>query len=169
MPANRRYVNSIRRNAAPGGIDPDDQVVAPDDQVVARYQGLPFSRARDTLSHMTTPSRRQWTDETIREELLPISEELGRMPKKSELTERGIGALWAAMGRRGGVDSWREVVAAHLATPTITVETTTIATTTVVAVSDEQIAIAAYFMFQNGHPGGPESHWAAAERQLATA
>jgi hypothetical protein len=118
---------------------------------------------------MTTPSRRQWTDETIREELLPISEELGRMPKKTELTERGIGALWAAMGRRGGVDAWREIVAAHLAAPAsepaITVETTKI----VVTVPEEQIAIAAYFMFQNGHPGDPESHWAAAERQLATA
>jgi Protein of unknown function (DUF2934) len=124
---------------------------------------------------MTTPSRRQWTDETIREELLPISEELGRMPKKTELTERGIGALWAAMGRRGGVDSWREVVAAHLAAPAsqpaVVIETTTIEieTTTVVVVPEEQIAIAAYFMFQNGHPGDPESHWAAAERQLATA
>src|SRR4051794_41935510 len=64
---------------------------------------------------MTTPSRRQWTDDTIREELLPIAEELGRFPRKTELTERGIGGLWAAMGRRGGVDAWREVVAAHLA------------------------------------------------------
>jgi DUF2934 family protein len=113
---------------------------------------------------MTTPSRRQWTDETIREELLPISEELGRMPKKTELTARGIGALWAAMGRRGGVDSWREVVAAHLAAPAIAIDTTT----TVVTVPEEQIAIAAYFKFQNGHPGGPESHWHAAQRELAT-
>jgi hypothetical protein len=123
---------------------------------------------------MTTPSRRQWTDETIREALLPIAEELGRMPKKTELTERGIGALWAAMGRRGGVESWREVVAAHLVAPATTeaivvVETTTVETDTVVIVPEEQIAIAAYFMFQNGHPGSPESHWAAAKRQLATA
>jgi hypothetical protein len=117
---------------------------------------------------MTTPSRRQWTDETIREELLPISEELGRMPKKTELTERGIGALWAAMGRRGGVDSWREVVAAHLAAAPASAPTAAVETTEIV-VPEEQIAIAAYFMFQNGHPGGPESHWAAAERQLATA
>jgi hypothetical protein len=112
---------------------------------------------------MTTPSRRHWTDETIREELLPIAEELGRMPKKIELTERGIGALWAAMGRRGGVDSWREVVAAHLEARATT------AVAVIAAPSEEQIAIAAYFMFQNGHPGGPETHWQAAERQLATA
>jgi DUF2934 family protein len=117
---------------------------------------------------MTTPSRRQWTDETIREELLPIAEELGRMPKRTELTERGIGALWAAMGRRGGVDSWREVVAAHLAAPAPASEPA-VETKTVVAVPEEQIAIAAYFKFQNGHPGGPESHWHAAERELATA
>jgi hypothetical protein len=108
---------------------------------------------------MTTPARRQWTDETIRVELLPIAEELGRMPKKTELTERGIGGLWAAMGRRGGVDSWREIVAAHLATATVETPVP----------SEEQVAIAAYFLFQNGHPGGPETHWQAAERQLAAA
>jgi hypothetical protein len=114
---------------------------------------------------MTSPSRRQWTDETIREELLPIAEELGRMPKKTELTGRGVGALWSAMGRRGGVDAWREVVAAHLEAPVTKAEFGAV----VPAPSEEQIAIAAYFMFRNGHPGGPESHWAAAERQLATA
>src|SRR5262245_15786545 len=111
---------------------------------------------------MTTPARRQWTDETIRVELLPIAEELGRMPKKTELTERGIGGLWAAMGRRGGVDSWREVVAAHLAgTPAPVAET--------LVPLEEQIAVAAYFLFQNGHPGTAETHWQAAEHQLAHA
>ena len=108
---------------------------------------------------MTTPSRRQWTDETIREELLPIAEELGRFPRKTELTERGIGGLWAAMGRRGGVDAWREVVAAHLAgAPAATV-----------APFEEQVAVAAYFLFENGHPGGPETHWQLAQRELAAA
>ena len=34
---------------------------------------------------------------------------------------------------------------------------------------EEQIAIAAYFLFQNGHPGTPETHWQTAERQLAAA
>jgi hypothetical protein len=126
---------------------------------------------------MTTPSRRQWTDETIREELLPIVDELGRMPRRNELTERGIGALWSAMGRRGGVDVWRDVVAAHLATPAgepvaepvATATTEAPAVTPLAAPSEEQVRVAAYFMFQNGHPGGPESHWAAAERQLTTA
>jgi hypothetical protein len=121
---------------------------------------------------MTTPSRRQWTDETISEALLPIAEELGRFPKKTELTERGIGALWAAMGRNGGVDSWREVIAAHLANPdetAVEVEVTTAEAAPVVTVSEEDVRVAAYFMFQNGHPGGPDSHWHAAERELATA
>jgi hypothetical protein len=103
---------------------------------------------------MTTPSRRQWTDETIREALLPLALELGRMPRRAELTERGIGGLWSAMGRRGGVDAWREVVATRLAKP---------------ASEDEYVRVAAYFLFENGHPGGPESHWLAAERELAAA
>src|SRR5262245_30741690 len=115
---------------------------------------------------MTTPARRQWTDETIRVELLPIAEELGRMPKKTELTERGIGGLWAAMGRRGGVDPWGQAVAAHLAgaqapAPAPVAET--------LVSLEEQIAVAAYFLYENGHPGDSETHWQTAERQLAAA
>jgi hypothetical protein len=156
MLANRRYVNSER-----------DSAEHPDDQVVGAEQGLPFQRTVITLTRMTTPSRRQWTDETIRVELLPIAEELGRMPKKTELTERGIGGLWAAMGRRGGVDAWREIVAAHLAGAVATVEPA--APAPEAQLTEEHIAIAAYFLFENGHPGGPETHWQTAERQLAAA
>lgn len=115
------------------------------------------------LTAMTTTSRRQWTDETIREALLGLVDELGRMPRRAECTERGIGAVWSAMGRRGGVDAWREVAAAHLATP---------ASAPVVpelAVTDEHLRIAAYFLYENGHPGGPESHWLTAERELVSA
>ena len=117
---------------------------------------------------MTTPSRRQWTDETIREELLPIAEELGRFPRKTELTERGIGGLWAAMGRRGGVDAWREVVATHLAAGPVPVPTSE-TISEAFGPTEEHIAIAAYFLFENGHPGDPETHWQTAERQLAAA
>jgi hypothetical protein len=117
---------------------------------------------------MTTPARRQWTDETIRAELLPIAAELGRMPKKAELTERGIGGVWAAMGRRGGVDSWREVVATHLAGAPAAEPAAEPVAETLVSL-EERIAVAAYFLFENGHPGGPETHWQIAERQLATA
>jgi hypothetical protein len=119
---------------------------------------------------MTTPARRQWTDETIRAELLPVAEELGRMPKKTELIARGIGGLWAAMGRRGGVDAWREVVAAHLASaaaPATVVEAPAFVAST--QPSEEEIAIAAYFLYENGHPGDPQAHWQTAERQLAVA
>ena len=63
------------------------------------------------------------------------------------------GGLWSAMGRRGGVDAWREVVAAQLQSP----------------VSDEDVRVAAYFLFENGHPGGADSHWFAAERAFAPA
>jgi hypothetical protein len=118
---------------------------------------------------MTTPSRRQWTDETIRAELLPIAEELGRFPRKTELTERGIGGLWAAMGRRGGVDSWREVVSAHLQAPAPAVVATAADAPAEVVPVEEQIRVAAYFMFENGHPGDAEAHWHAAQRELATA
>jgi hypothetical protein len=156
MLANRRYVNSERERAG-----------HPDDQVVGCEQGLLFRWTVVTLSSMTTPARRQWTDETIRVELLPIAEELGRMPKKTELTERGIGGLWAAMGRRGGVDAWREVVAAHLAGAPVATVAEPVAETLVPL--EEQIAVAAYFLFENGYPGGPETHWQAAERQLAVA
>ena len=152
MPANRRYVNLKRKRAC-----------HPDDQVVASERALPFRWTVITLPAMTTPSRRQWTDETIRAELLPIVEELGRFPRKTELTERGIGGLWAAMGRRGGVDAWREIAAARPAPQTVTVAAETFAPT------EEQIAVAAYFLFENGHPGGPETHWQAAQRELAAA
>jgi len=94
------------------------------------------------------------------------------MPKKTELTERGIGGLWAAMGRRGGVDSWREVVTAHLAGAPVAeplVEPVAAPIAEALVPVEEQIAVAAYFLFQNGHPGGPETHWQVAERQLAVA
>jgi hypothetical protein len=110
---------------------------------------------------MTTTSRRQWTDETIREALLPLATELGRMPRRAELTERGVGGLWSAMGRHGGVDAWREVVAAQFET-SVLVDTPAV-------LSDEYLRVAAYFLFENGHPGGAESHWFAAEREFATA
>jgi hypothetical protein len=134
---------------------------------------------------MTTTARRQWNDETIRQELLPVADELGRMPTRKELTDRGVGGAWAAMGRLGGVDAWRELVAQHLTSaapveapaavtttvevvnegPVTIVETTSTATI-VEAPTEEHVRIAAYFLFQNGHPGGAEAHWQIAEREL---
>jgi hypothetical protein len=104
---------------------------------------------------MSTP-RRQWTPDTIRAELLPVATELGRFPKRNELTERGIGGLWAAMGRNGGVEEWRAVAAAHLAATPVSES----------PVPREHVELAAFFLFQNGHPGTPEEHWGEAERSL---
>jgi hypothetical protein len=116
---------------------------------------------------MSTP-RRQWTPETIRTELLPVAIELGRFPKRNELTERGIGGLWAAMGRNGGVDEWREVVAAQLsAAPAVVTIAEPVVPAADSPVAREHVEIAAFFLFQNGHPGGPDEHWREAERALA--
>ena len=109
---------------------------------------------------MSTP-RRQWTPETIRTALLPVATELGRFPKRNELTERGIGGLWAAMGRNGGVEEWRELVAAHLTSAPVVAAAES-------PVPREHVEIAAFFLFVNGHPGGPDEHWREAERSLAT-
>ena len=114
-------------------------------------------------------SRRQWTPETIRAELLPVATELGRFPKRNELTERGIGGLWAAMGRNGGVDEWRLLVATHLSdTPVVELAAPVIEPVAEAPVPREHVEIAAFFLFQNGHPGSPEEIWHEAERSLAT-
>ena len=117
---------------------------------------------------MSTP-RRQWTPETIRTELLPVATELGRFPKRNELTERGIGGLWAAMGRHGGVDEWREIVAAHLTTAPVVTIAEPIVAVAETPVPREHIEIAAFFLAQNGHPGTPEDHWREAERAVTAA
>ena len=115
---------------------------------------------------MSTP-RRQWTPETIRTELLPVAIELGRFPKRNELTERGIGGLWAAMGRHGGVDEWREVVATQLTpAPVGELATPVVEPVAETPVPREHVEIAAFFLSQNGHPGGPDEHWREAERSL---
>jgi hypothetical protein len=110
---------------------------------------------------MSTP-RRQWTPETIRAELLPLAAELGRMPKRSELTDRGIGGLWSAMSRNGGVEQWRRLVAEHLATLSVEAHAES-------PVPREQVEVAAFFLALDGHPGTPEEHWLEAERSLRAA
>ncbi len=98
-------------------------------------------------------TRRTWTEETLLAELTAVVSELGQFPKKSDLEARGNGSLWGAMQRRGGVPAWRERLAAApspISTPA-------------------DVAVAAYFLHESGHPGEPLDHWLAAERQLATA
>jgi len=103
----------------------------------------------DTLPRMST--RRRWTPETIHATLEPLVAELGRMPKREELAERGLSGLTSAMQRHGGVAAWRERM-----------------TAAPVDVSHEAIAERAYFLSLTGQ-GDPMSHWLAAERELAAA
>src|SRR4051794_26460295 len=99
---------------------------------------------------MTT--RRRWTPETIELELSPIVAELGRMPKRDELTERGLSGLWSAMSRNGGLTVWRERMSAPA--------------TTVAPISHEEISQRAYFLALEQGGGDPMAHWLSAEREL---
>src|SRR5918995_1206797 len=49
----------------------------------------------------------KWNPETIHAALEPIVAELGRFPKREELSARGLGGLSTAMGKHGGVAEWR--------------------------------------------------------------
>src|SRR3954447_16486003 len=62
------------------------------------------SATRRTFPAMT---RRTWNETAIEAELLEIVAALGRFPKRAELTARGVGGLWNAMQRNGGIDAWR--------------------------------------------------------------
>jgi hypothetical protein len=97
---------------------------------------------------MTT--RRRWTEDTIDAELRPLVAELGRFPTRSELAARGLGGLYAALCRTGGVGAWR----ARLAAPR--------------AIAHEDIARHAYFLSQAGG-GDAVAHWLQAERELRAA
>src|SRR3954453_18359880 len=72
---------------------------------------------RRTGGVMTTSSRRRWTDETIETELTAVVARLGRMPTRRELTEQGLGGLWTARQRQGGLPAWRGRVTAEPAAP----------------------------------------------------
>lgn len=98
--------------------------------------------------------RRRWTQETIETEVAPTIAELGRMPTRRELTDRGLGGAWSAMQRHGGLPAWRERLTqrrAALAGP-----------------SPIEIAERAYFIFE-ARGGDPIANWLTAERQLSTA
>ncbi|MBE2320281.1 DUF2934 domain-containing protein [Solirubrobacter sp. CPCC 204708] len=126
---------------------------------------------------MTT--RRKWDPETIHATLEPIVAELGRFPKREELSERGLGGLSTAMGKHGGVAEWRArfadaAPAAAPAAPTA-VEVEVVEThvtedgiTATIKVTHEDIATRAYFLaLEQG--GDPVHHWLTAERELTTA
>jgi Protein of unknown function (DUF2934) len=92
--------------------------------------------------------RRRWTETTIAAELGPIVAELGRMPTRRELADRGLGGAWSAMQRHGGLAAWRERLTAR---PT-----------------REDIATRAYFLAQE-RGGDPFTNWLTAERELLAA
>jgi hypothetical protein len=99
---------------------------------------------------MAEQPRRRWTTETIQETLEPLVAELGRMPTRKELADRGLSGLTSAMQRHGGAAEWRERM------------------TPVRAVTHAEIAERAYFIALSEQGGDPLAHWLAAERELAT-
>lgn len=107
-------------------------------------------------------TRRRWTEVTIRNEIAPIAAELGRMPTRRELTDRGLGAAWSAMQRHGGLAAWRRDLDAALPSPARP------ATPAPRAASRADIAQRAYFIAQQ-RGGDPVSNWLAAEHELLAA
>lgn len=102
---------------------------------------------------MTT--RRRWTEASIETELAPIVAELGRMPTRRELSDRGCGAAWSAMQRHGGVAVWRERLTADSGDAPA-------------APSRDDIAELAYFLAQE-QGGDPVANWLTAESRLLAA
>src|SRR3954449_7086771 len=96
------------------------------------------ARAHDTRGMST---RRRWTTETIHATLEPLVAELGRMPTRTELADRGLSGLTSAMQRHGGVAEWR----ARMTQPR--------------AVPHEAIATRAYFIALAEQGGDPFVHW----------
>jgi hypothetical protein len=103
-------------------------------------------------------TRRRWTEEAITNELEPIVAELGRLPTRRELTERGLGGMASAMQRQGGTAVWRARLAAA---PTPSAEVPA-------PPSREAIALRAYFLAQE-RGGDPLRNWLDAEAQLLAA
>lgn len=126
-------------------------------------------------------ARRVWDEQTIGEALAPVIAELGRAPRRAELEARGLGGLWGAMRRRGGVDVFVAPLVAELGP--LCAQATSLegelparprprrarapqvvrarATPT-----EQDVRVGAYFRFLAEGGGDPVAHWLAAERQL---
>jgi hypothetical protein len=100
-------------------------------------------------------TRRTWNETAIEAELLAITAELGRFPKRAELAARGVGGLWNAMQRNGGIDAWRSrvMVASEPG---------------VAGATHDDIARRAYYLAQE-RGGDPMDNWLAAEQELRAA
>jgi hypothetical protein len=105
-------------------------------------------------------TRRRWTQESIRHEIAPVVAELGRMPTRRELTDRGLSAAWSAMQRRGGIAAWRLELGAPLA-PVVRLKPAAPSGPP----SPDDIARRAYFIAQQ-RGGDPVANWLAAETEL---
>lgn len=133
---------------------------------------------------MPTP-RRRWTEESIAQELAPVVEELGRLPTRTELTKRGLGGLWSAMQRRGGIDQFATLLPAPSGSPAAVAdgphadpsgapEGVPVATADAQPKVEprftrdpthEEISERAYFISQE-RGGDPHENWLAAEAEL---
>jgi hypothetical protein len=92
-----------------------------------------------------------WSETAIAEALQPVVSELGRMPTRAELKERGLAGAWDAMRRRGGIDAWAERLTATDGDPS------------------DAIRQRAYFISLDSPETDPMTHWLQAERELAAA
>jgi hypothetical protein len=93
-------------------------------------------------------ARRRWTEETIEATLREIVAETGTFPSRAELTKRGLGGAWTAMGRLGGVDHWRLRLGTGNEVP------------------EEEVAVRAYLIAQERRDGDTVAHWYDARREL---
>ena len=117
----------------------------------------------------TNKTRRRWTDATIETELFAVTDELGHFPTRAELAARGLRGLWDAMRASGGVDAWRErapQAPAGARAPDAPAEAP--APDAPAGASRDQIAVRAYELYEQGHPGDADAHWLAAERDLTS-
>ena len=102
---------------------------------------------RDAPKPVGMITRRRWTDESIEATLAPVVADLGRLPTRKELSERGVSGAWSAMQRHGGIDAWRD----RLLQP-----------------RRDDIERRAYFIaLERG--GDPVDNWLTAEAELAAA
>ena len=126
-------------------------------------------------------TRRRWTEESIRSEIAPIATQLGRMPTRRELTDRGLGGAWSAMQRTGGISQWRESLSvappAAAPSPESPVAGAPAAAPSPQSLpgpaptalpSREAIARRAYFIAEQ-RGGDPLANWLAAESELIAA
>jgi DUF2934 family protein len=114
-------------------------------------------------------ANRKWDDETIAGALRPVVAELGRMPTRTELIDRGLAAVWSAMRRNGGTRVWavRATEWAGAGPAVAPVAEAPPLEAPPAASVEERIRMRAYFLAIEGVPGGPEDHWLRAEREVA--